>query len=98
MDTFRVLSFPQVFRAAAAWLKTPAGGVAVLIFATFLARLLFASDLTGYDQAPFYWVFYWSLVSLFQFYLIWIFLPERFQNVKILLEIFKRLARQIANL
>ena len=52
MDTFRVLSFPQVFRAAAAWLKTPAGGVAVLIFATFLARLLFASALgLGVDES-----------------------------------------------
>ena len=52
MDTFRILSFPQVFRAAAAWLKAPAGGVAVLIFATFLARLLFASALgLGVDES-----------------------------------------------
>jgi len=39
-------------RAAAAWLKTPAGGVAVLVFATFLARLLFASALgLGIDES-----------------------------------------------
>jgi 4-amino-4-deoxy-L-arabinose transferase-like glycosyltransferase len=39
-------------RAAAAWLKTPAGGVAVLIFATFLARLVFASALgLGIDES-----------------------------------------------
>src|SRR6201997_3376849 len=39
-------------RAAASWLKTPAGGVAVLIFATFLARLLFASALgLGIDES-----------------------------------------------
>lgn len=39
-------------RAAAAWLKTPAGGVAGLIFATFLARLLFASALgLGIDES-----------------------------------------------
>src|SRR5690348_12044482 len=39
-------------RAAAAWLKTPAGGVAVLILATFLARLLFASALgLGIDES-----------------------------------------------
>ena len=52
MDTLRILFFPQVFRAAAAWLKTPAGGVAVLIFGTFLARLLFASALgLGVDES-----------------------------------------------
>src|ERR1700731_3482398 len=39
-------------RAAAAWLKTPAGGVAVVVFATFLARLLFASALgLGIDES-----------------------------------------------
>ncbi len=39
-------------RAAAAWLKTPAGGVAALIFATLLARLLFASALgLGIDES-----------------------------------------------
>ena len=44
--------FPQVFRAAAAWLKTPAGGVAALIFATFLARLVLASALgLGIDES-----------------------------------------------
>src|SRR5271157_5019011 len=32
-------------RAAVAWLKTPSGGVAVLILTTFLARLLFAASL-----------------------------------------------------
>src|SRR5437667_9978430 len=31
--------------AAEAWVKTPAGGVALLILVTFLARLLFASAL-----------------------------------------------------
>ncbi len=42
----------QIMRAAAAWLKTPGGGVAVLIFATFLARLLFASALgLGVDES-----------------------------------------------
>src|ERR1700751_5210045 len=39
-------------RAAAAWLKTPAGGAAGLILATFLARLLFASALgLGIDES-----------------------------------------------
>src|SRR5271169_1006926 len=39
-------------RAAAVWLKTPAGGVAVLIFATFLARSLLASALgLGIDES-----------------------------------------------
>src|SRR5271170_1683774 len=47
-----IVFFPQIFRAAAAWLKTPAGGVAVLIFAAFLARLLFASALgLGIDES-----------------------------------------------
>src|SRR5690242_20019477 len=42
----------RAIRAAAAWLKTPAGGVAALIFATFLARLLFASALgLGVDES-----------------------------------------------
>src|SRR5947209_10751033 len=42
----------QAVRAAAAWLKTPSGGVAVLILATFLARLLFASALgLGIDES-----------------------------------------------
>src|SRR5712691_9280118 len=37
---------------AAAWLKTPAGGVAVLILTTFLARLLFAAALgLGIDES-----------------------------------------------
>lgn len=39
-------------RAAAAWLKAPAGGLAALVFATFLARLLFASALgLGIDES-----------------------------------------------
>jgi 4-amino-4-deoxy-L-arabinose transferase-like glycosyltransferase len=51
IDTLRVLFFTQVCRAAA-WLKTPAGAVAVLIFATFVARLLFASALgLGIDES-----------------------------------------------
>jgi hypothetical protein len=38
--------------AAADWLKTPAGGVAVLILTTFLARLLFAAALgLGIDES-----------------------------------------------
>src|SRR6201998_2300690 len=42
----------RAMRAAASWLKTPAGGVAVLILATFLARLLFASALgLGVDES-----------------------------------------------
>ena len=42
----------QVMRAAAAWLKTPAGGVAVLVFATLFARLLFDSALgLGIDES-----------------------------------------------
>jgi hypothetical protein len=42
----------RAVRAAAAWLKTPAGGVAALIFATLLARLLFASALgLGIDES-----------------------------------------------
>jgi 4-amino-4-deoxy-L-arabinose transferase-like glycosyltransferase len=46
------LFFSQVFRAAAAWLKTPAGMVAVLAFATLLGRLLFASALgLGVDES-----------------------------------------------
>ena len=37
---------------AVAWLKTPAGGVAVLILATLLARLLFAAALgLGIDES-----------------------------------------------
>jgi len=39
-------------RDIAAWLKTPAGGMAVLIFGTFLARLMFASALgLGIDES-----------------------------------------------
>jgi Dolichyl-phosphate-mannose-protein mannosyltransferase len=39
-------------RAAAAWVKTPAGGVAALIIGTFLARLVFASALgLGIDES-----------------------------------------------
>ena len=42
----------RAMRTAAAWLKTPAGGVAILIVATFLARLLFASALgLGIDES-----------------------------------------------
>jgi fumarate reductase subunit C len=42
----------QVGRAAAAWLKTPAGRVALLIAATFLARLVFAWALgLGVDES-----------------------------------------------
>src|SRR5438128_1964483 len=42
----------RAIRAAAFWLKTPGGGVAILIFATFLARWLFASALgLGIDES-----------------------------------------------
>jgi 4-amino-4-deoxy-L-arabinose transferase-like glycosyltransferase len=42
----------RAMRATAAWLKTPAGGVAVLVFVTFLARLAFASALgLGIDES-----------------------------------------------
>ena len=42
----------QLPRAAAAWLKTPAGRVAILIVATFAARLVFASALgLGIDES-----------------------------------------------
>src|SRR5271167_3278899 len=38
--------------AVAAWLKTPSGGMAVLILTTFLARLLFAASLgLGIDES-----------------------------------------------
>lgn len=40
------------FRAARAWLNTPAGGVALLILTTLLARLLFAASLgLGIDES-----------------------------------------------
>jgi peptidoglycan/LPS O-acetylase OafA/YrhL len=39
--------------------------------AEFLSRLLFVSDLVGYDQPPLVWSFYWSMISLFQFYILW---------------------------
>src|SRR6516225_3011564 len=39
-------------RAAVAWVKTPAGGVTILILATFAARLLFAASLgLGIDES-----------------------------------------------
>jgi 4-amino-4-deoxy-L-arabinose transferase-like glycosyltransferase len=39
-------------RAPAAWVKTPAGGVTILILATFAARLLFAASLgLGIDES-----------------------------------------------
>src|SRR5215831_13997221 len=42
----------QATRRAAAWLKTPAGRVAVLVLATFFARILFASALgLGVDES-----------------------------------------------
>jgi hypothetical protein len=45
-------SFTRHLRAGSAWVKTPAGGVAVLILATFLARLWFASALgLGVDES-----------------------------------------------
>jgi dolichyl-phosphate-mannose-protein mannosyltransferase len=48
----RISLLPRLFRAAAAWLKTPAGGVAVLIIATLLARLALAAALgLGVDES-----------------------------------------------
>src|SRR5438045_5720995 len=42
----------RAMRATAAWLKTPAGGAAVLIFTTLLVRLLLASALgLGVDES-----------------------------------------------
>ena len=42
----------EATRRAAAWLKTPAGGVAALVLATFFVRLLFASALgLGIDES-----------------------------------------------
>jgi 4-amino-4-deoxy-L-arabinose transferase-like glycosyltransferase len=42
----------QAARRAATWLKTPAGGVAVLVLATFFARILLASALgLGVDES-----------------------------------------------
>ena len=42
----------QATRRAAAWLKTPAGRVPVLVLATFFARILFASALgLGVDES-----------------------------------------------
>jgi 4-amino-4-deoxy-L-arabinose transferase-like glycosyltransferase len=46
------MSLKRPLRAAAARVKTPAGGVAVLILATFAARLLFAASLgLGIDES-----------------------------------------------
>ena len=42
----------RAIRAAVVWLKTPAAGIAALIFATFLGRLLFVSALgLGIDES-----------------------------------------------
>src|SRR5438445_8740300 len=42
----------SAMRATAAWLKTPAGGAAVLIFTTLLVRLLLAAALgLGIDES-----------------------------------------------
>ena len=44
--------FSRNIRAVVAWAKTPAGGVTLLILATFLARLLFAASLgLGIDES-----------------------------------------------
>src|SRR6516162_1703355 len=48
----RVHARGRAMRAAAGWLKTPVGGVAVLVFATLIARVLFASALgLGIDES-----------------------------------------------
>src|SRR6202521_3496985 len=45
-------SLPRDLRIVAAWCKTPAGGVSLLILATFLARVLFATALgLGVDES-----------------------------------------------
>jgi len=45
-------SLPRDLRIVAAWFKTPAGGVALLIVATFLVRVLFACALgLGIDES-----------------------------------------------
>jgi hypothetical protein len=50
--TFGKSFFARHLRAAAVWVKTPVGGVAVLILTTFLARLLFAAALgLGIDES-----------------------------------------------
>jgi hypothetical protein len=44
--------FPRELRGVASWIKTPAGSVALLIIATFLARILFAAALgLGVDES-----------------------------------------------
>src|SRR5215469_15163385 len=45
-------TYGQVARAAAAWLKTPAGRLAILILVTFVVRLVFAWTLgLGIDES-----------------------------------------------
>src|ERR1700730_10872989 len=52
LDRMPLRARGRATRAAAAWLKTPAGGVAALIFSTFLARMVFASALgLGVDES-----------------------------------------------
>jgi hypothetical protein len=51
-NTISKPSLPRLLRAATAWVKTPAGGVALLIVATFPARVLFACALgLGIDES-----------------------------------------------
>ena len=48
----RLAARGRAMRAAVAWLKTPAGGVTVLVFATLLARFVLASALgLGIDES-----------------------------------------------
>jgi 4-amino-4-deoxy-L-arabinose transferase-like glycosyltransferase len=48
----RIRGPSQAIRIAAGWLKTPAGGVAILILATLVARLLFAAAVgLGIDES-----------------------------------------------
>jgi len=52
VDISPVSRVARSLRAATAWVKTPAGGVTLLILATFLARLLFAASLgLGIDES-----------------------------------------------
>jgi 4-amino-4-deoxy-L-arabinose transferase-like glycosyltransferase len=52
LDLVSCSCFSRNIRAVVTWAKTPAGGVTLLILATFLARLLFAASLgLGIDES-----------------------------------------------
>jgi 4-amino-4-deoxy-L-arabinose transferase-like glycosyltransferase len=51
-DIVPASQFARVRRAAAAWIRTPAGGLTILVLATFAARVLFAASLgLGIDES-----------------------------------------------